>query len=1112
MNAQRAIIQCSIFCLLAMCLFASQVFAADQGRLAQVDDKSATIKSLHSMSLAFTQNAGQWPDSILYRANAGGATMWFTTNSAYYQLTQHSGGSATMLPGMDEQIIDRSPEKTETMLIRAGFVGSNPAPRVTGVDQMEYKCNYFLGSDRSRWQADVPNYQAMVYEDIYPGINLKYYGNGREMEYDFLVSPGSDYSKIQVAYEGARSIAVNASGELVIETEFGSITERRPVVYQTEFGAKKELVGQYVIADGNRFSFKIEGYNPALPLVIDPVLVYSTYLGGSAGGAGGFDDEHAFGIAVDALGSAYVAGRTPSADFPTYSALDGTFGGGTNDGFVTKLSPDGSSLVYSTFLGGNDDDLCLGIAVDSLGDAYIIGATGSADFPTQNAYDNSYNGYYDAFVVKLASGGNSLIYSTYLGGSGNDYSLLEGADECGGIAIDRTGNAYVTGVTASSDFPVVNAYDNTYDGTFYDVFVTKVSPNGGSLVYSTYIGGSSVDISQGLAVDSAGNAFVSGSTESLDFPVLSAFQSTRLGYSDAFVTKLAPAGSALIYSTLLGGSRSDWGFELAIDAAGSAYLAGQTYSPDFPLKNQYQGYQGVSGHCDASVTKLGPNGDTLVYSTYLGGADHDFGVGIAVNSIGNAYLAAGTVDGFPTAHAYDNTFNGGYDVVIAELGAAGNTLLYSTYLGGTGLDFIPCIAIDGAGNAYVAGTTFSSDFPTLNAYDNTLDGACDAFVAKLSSCGGDADGDFLGDECDDCTDTDGDGLGNPGYAANICTVDNCPDVANADQADADHDGIGDACDLDNDGDGIDDATDNCPTISNPTQADANSDGIGDACCCIGVTGNVNYTGIVDLSDLSSLVSYLTGGGYVLPCPDESNVNGIGIVDLSDLSSLVSYLTGGGYVLPACGATPAPVAQPVEGASAELSAQYDGKVTTVYYSAPYAVRAVQVDMSGDLAVAPTNLLTASMDVFHGRRENRITVILIDTKGKAVVEGKGTALFRVPGKAEIVDAQLADLNHNTVIPRISNSSGPTTLPSGFRLDQNNPNPFNPTTEISFSLPTASAYTLTIYNVTGQKIAEYSGTKVAGRHTITFDGQTLASGVYLYRLVAGDFQETKKMLLLK
>jgi hypothetical protein len=275
---------------------------------------------------------------------------------------------------------------------------------------------------------------------------------------------------------------------------------------------------------------------------------------------------------------------------------------------------------------------------------------------------------------------------------------------------------------------------------------------------------------------------------------------------------------------------------------------------------------------------------------------------------------------------------------------------------------------------------------------------------------------------------------------------------------------------------------------------------------------VNYTGIVDLADLSALVSYLTGGGYVLPCPNESNVNATGIVDLSDLSSLVSYLTGGGYVLPACGVAPVPTAQPIEGASAEISAQYDGKVTTVYYNAPYSVWAVQVDLAGDRESAPTSLLAGTMDEFHGRRENRNTVILIDTKGKSVIEGKGTALFTVPGKAEIVDAQLADLNHNTVTPRISNSSGPTTVPSGFRLDQNNPNPFNPTTEISFSLPTASAYTLTIYNVTGQKVAEYAGTKEAGRHTITFDGENLASGVYLYRLVAGEFQETKKMMLLK
>jgi hypothetical protein len=444
------------------------------------------------------------------------------------------------------------------------------------------------------------------------------------------------------------------------------------------------------------------------------MLSYSTYLGGDGGDGGQA-------IAVDGSGYAYLTGWTNSSNFPTLNPYQGTFQGGSNDAFVTKLSSSGNSLIYSTYFGGGDWDAGLGIAVDDSGYAYVTGRTSSSNFPTLNPYQTDQGGE-DVFVTKLSSTGNSLIYSTYLGG---------GDADCGrGIAVDGSGYAYVTGWTVSSNFPTLNPYQ-TYQGG-YNVFVTKLSSSGNSLMYSTYLGGGKDDSGYGIAVDGGDNAYVTGFTLSSNFPTLNPYQGMyQGGGDDVFVTKLSSSGASLIYSTYLGGGNYDEGYGIAVDGSGYAYVTGRTYSSDFPTLNAYQAtHQG--GYVDVFVTKLSNSGNSLIYSTYLGGGGDDEGYGIAVDGSGYAYVTGYTMSSdFPTLNPYQTDQGGAWDVFVTKLSSSGNSLIYSTYLGGGSLDYGFGIAVDGSGNAYVTGYTWSSNFPTLNPYQ-TDQSDWDAFVTKLS--------------------------------------------------------------------------------------------------------------------------------------------------------------------------------------------------------------------------------------------------------------------------------------------------------------------------------------------------------------------------------------------
>lgn len=674
--------------------------------------------SYGQLPLSFEPNVGQTSAQVQFQARGAGYGLFLAPGRAVLNLESPSADQSGNILGLQ-------------------LVGANNAAPAVGQDRQASVSNYFIGNDPSAWHANVPHYGGVRYENVYPGINIVYYGNQGQLEYDFDVAPGGDPGLIRLGFTGTQAKSLDSAGNLVLHTSGGDVVQHAPVLYQETDGVRQEVAGQYVINQDGTVSFAIGAYDANRALMIDPLLVYSTYLGGN-GGANGWS------IAVDSSGAAYIAGDA-DVGFPTVNALQGPFGGGVTDAFVSKLNAAGSALVYSTYFGGGNADGARGIAVDSSGAAYVTGYTTSTNFPTANALQGTFGGtiekqffaFGDAFVAKLNPAGSALLYSTYLGGKG---------DEVGhGIAVDSSGDAYVTGETTSADFPTVHSLQSN---TNMDAaFVAKLNPSGSALLYSTYLGGNqggSSNAGNGIAVDSSGAAYVTGQTNATDFATTtSAFQRASGGDYDAFVTKLNPAGSALIYSTYLGGAQKDFGNGIAVDSSGVAHVTGATamipfsnsYN-DFPTANALQGAFST-GVENAFVTALNAAGSALIYSTFLGGGPFDFGSGIAVDSSGDAYVVGNTDSShFPTANAIQESYGGGdFDAFVTKLNPAG-ALFYSTYLGGTGRDDGRGIAVDSLGNAYVTGQTGSTDFPMINAlqgHQSDPSRLGDTFITKIDS-------------------------------------------------------------------------------------------------------------------------------------------------------------------------------------------------------------------------------------------------------------------------------------------------------------------------------------------------------------------------------------------
>src|SRR5665213_747124 len=677
--------------------------------------------SYGNLPMAFEANEGQTDSKVRYMVRGGGYILFLTDQETVIAFSRYDNSLSTRA---DLAKGKRGHKLLGRDVLRLRLTGSNRGVSFEAQNLLPGISNYFIGKDPGQWQTNVKQYSQVTAHEVYPGIDMVYYGKQGSMEYDFHVKPGADPKAIRIQHMGADSATVDDQGNLQLAIGDKGVRFKPPTVYQEDEGVTTIVSGKYVTTGTNEIGFEIGDYDKTKTLVIDPALDYSTYFGGN-----GQDDG--YGIAADAGGNAYVTGETYSSNFPTTSGAFQTTNASPSIGsaFVTKINAAGSALIYSTYLGGSNGSEGFGIAVNTNGDAYVTGQS-DGNFPTTaGAYQTTFSGTRDAFVTQLNAAGNGLIYSTYLGGN----LFNEGY----GIGIDSSGIAYITGYTDSSNFPTTSgAYQTTYAGGGA-AFMTKLNSAGSALDYSTYLGGSKVDEGYAIAVDSSGNAYITGNTNG-NFPTTAgAFQTVYGGGSDnVFVAKVNPAGagtSDLVYSTYLGGSTSDSGYGIAVDPSENAYVTGETSSTNFPTTSgAYQTTYGGGG--DAFVTKLNPSGGALVYSTYLGGSGTEEGYGVVLDSSEDAYVVGySSSTNFPTtAGAYQTTLIGSTNAFLTMLNAAGNAPGYSTYLGGTADDYGYGVALDTSGDAYLTGVSYSTNFPTtLGAFQTTYDISGDGFITKF---------------------------------------------------------------------------------------------------------------------------------------------------------------------------------------------------------------------------------------------------------------------------------------------------------------------------------------------------------------------------------------------
>jgi len=687
----------------AFAVFAALIALVPDGRLQASPTTPQIQASYGRLPMIFELNQGQADRAMKFLARGPRYTIGLTPTETLVAL--------------------HDPASAQAHVIRMAYSGASPSGVLHGVGSTTARVNYYIGQDPARWLENVPTYGKVVQQDIYPGVDLEFDGQQGQLEYDFIVKPGASPGQIRLDFHGVERLEVDRRGNLLLHVAGRVLKMEKPRLYQNADRGRHHVAGGFVVIDDHQVAFRVGEYDVERPLIIDPTFFYSTYLGGS-------DQDEAFSIAVDPSGNAYVTGVTSSADFPTSDSPHQETNGGGEDVVVTKLNPTGSAIVFSTYLGGSASDRGRGVAVNATGNAYVTGSTESANFPVSAAFQGIFGGVTDAFASKLNANG-TLFYSTYLGGESEDRGFA--------VAVDATGNAYVTGkgttitTTPGVVGPAVSsggsAFVNKFDPSGARIYSTYIG-NGGADASSAF--GIAVDGAGNVYVTGTTASHEFPTTAG-------AFDtSCGAGPSDTFVTKLnATATAPLVYSTCLGGTLADNVHGLAIDTTGNAYVTGITNSSDFPVFPQQGAFQSnLKGGSDVFVTKLNATGTALAYSTFLGGTEADDGIGITVDGAGNAYVTGLTAShaDFPlTGNAIQGTAGSAIDAFLTILNSTGSApLVYSSYLGGSSTDEGRGVAVDGFSNVYVTGLTFSDNFPhTAGVFQSSHAGAGDAFVTKI---------------------------------------------------------------------------------------------------------------------------------------------------------------------------------------------------------------------------------------------------------------------------------------------------------------------------------------------------------------------------------------------
>jgi uncharacterized protein (TIGR03437 family) len=703
------------------------------------------------------------PQGLRLEANLG------QTDKAYPFLGK-GPGYFLYLNGTETALDLRDGTGRSQAVMRMTLEGARPGVEARGEMLQQHRIHYFLGQDATKWVTDVPTFGQVRFGGVYRGIDLVYYAKDGEFEHDFVVAPGADPGRIRMRFTGAEEMTLTADGGLRLRQGPAAVLWGPPRVYQQRGGRRAAVPARYEMLGEGRVGFTVEGYDRSATLVIDPTISFLTYAGNAESSLGGRS-------AVDSAGNIYLTGAISFSTWPVTpgAAPAPSAGFGPSNALLMKVNATGTQVLYSTYFGGIDGEIGAAVAVDAQGNAYVTGVTDSRDFPTtQGAFrptvppaSPSVADFADCFVTKFNAAGSAIVYSTYLHGTGND--------GCTSIAVDGQGNAYVTGGTDSNNYPTTEgAFQTSYrlgvETQRYDVFVTKLNAAGSQLAYSTFVGGGGNDFATSIAVDGAGNAYVTGTTtSSSNFPLTQGAADTSYGghggnlqwtrWGDAFAFKLNPAGTQMVYSTYIGGNLDDLAFSIAVDGQGAAYVAGNTLSPDFPTTAAafQRTYGGAGGEPllnagDAFVTKIAPDGRSFAYSTYLGGSQDDRALQIAVDAAGNASVVGNTLSAnFPvTPDALQRTdrtsataptrvrMGSGF---LAQLNAAGSSVTYATYLGGTSHDWLNGVGVTADGSVIVTGTTNSADLPvTAGVHQRQFFGGLDnwrplgdLFVARFGA-------------------------------------------------------------------------------------------------------------------------------------------------------------------------------------------------------------------------------------------------------------------------------------------------------------------------------------------------------------------------------------------